>query len=254
MHAQRIEQFEIFSEPRALPKNASSKDTSIEEKSVATLTADKGAVDGVAISAMPILVSVYGEVDYLVAQQAMSDFTNSRDQQQNDQIWLLQHPPVYTLGTACQQSPLNATEIPMVKSDRGGQITYHGPGQIVMYPLLNLKRHGLGVKSLVAKLEQSVIDLLAQFEVFAERREDAPGVYVQQQKIAALGLRIRRGSSYHGLSLNVDMDLAPFQNIDPCGYQGLQVTQLRDQLGLKPGALDIQSITQQLLKGFVSLL
>ena len=252
MHGQLIDQFELFREPRTLANDATSID--IAEASVGETAADKPVAEGVAGSARPMLISLYGEVDYLLAQHAMSDFTHSRDAQQRDQIWLLQHPPVYTLGTACQQSPLSDTQIPIVKSDRGGQITYHGPGQIVLYPLLNLRRHGLGVKSLVSKLEQSVIDLLATYEVFAERRVDAPGVYVQEKKIAALGLRIRRGSSYHGLSLNVDMDLAPFKNIDPCGYQGLQVTQLRDQLGLKPGALDIPSITQQLLKGFVSQL
>ena len=250
MRAQLLEQFEVFSEPRSL----SAKGVPREGKSADKMSVDKESLNDVSVSARSILVSVYGEVDYLVAQTAMSEFTNSRDQNQPDQIWLLQHPPVYTLGTACQQSPLSATDIPMVKSDRGGQITYHGPGQIVMYPLICLKRYGLGVKSLVAKMEQSVIDLLATHDVLAERRVDAPGVYVQNKKIAALGLRIRRGSSYHGLSLNVDMDLTPFNNIDPCGYQGLQVTQLRDQLGLKPGALNTSTLAQQLLQGFVSLI
>ena len=175
-------------------------------------------------------VSVFEQVDYSESFQAMSQFAQERKADENDQIWLLEHPPVYTQGTACSIDAFMPSEIPTVKTDRGGQITYHGPGQIVMYPLLDLKQHGIGVKSLVAKLEQCMIDALAELEVSSDRRDDAPGVYVDDAKIGALGLRIRKGTSYHGLSLNVDMDLSPFKNIDPCGYQGLRVTQVADHV------------------------
>ena len=191
-----------------------------------------------------------GERDYLSTQSEMQTFAASHTAQERDQIWVLEHPRVYTQGTACQQSTLLPCDIAVVKSDRGGQITYHGPGQIVMYPLLHLKRYGIGVKSLVANLEQAVITLLEKQGLAAERRDDAPGVYVDQAKIAALGLRIKRGNSYHGLSLNLDMDLAPFSNIDPCGYQGLKVTRLSDH----GWPLDQQETIESLLKNFTSLL
>ncbi|NNC98915.1 MAG: lipoyl(octanoyl) transferase LipB [Gammaproteobacteria bacterium] len=197
-----------------------------------------------------ICVKYFGLVDYQTTLPAMAEFATHRDHLDQDQIWALQHPPVYTQGTTCQQGPLNLSSIPVVKTDRGGQITYHGPGQIVMYPMLSLKRYGLSVKGLVRKLEQAVIALLAELEISGERRLDAPGVYVDDKKIAALGLRIRRGTSYHGLSLNVDMDLTPFANIDPCGFRGLQVTQLADHID-RP---DLQHMTQRLLKHFVALI
>ncbi|NND82734.1 MAG: lipoyl(octanoyl) transferase LipB [Gammaproteobacteria bacterium] len=162
-----------------------------------------------------------------------------------DEIWLLQHEPVYTQGTACTQSVLQASTIPVVKSDRGGQITYHGPGQLVVYPLLTLRRYRLTVKSLVNLLEQAVIDLLAELGLDAQRRDGAPGVYVADEKIAQLGLRIRRGRSYHGLSLNVAMDLTPFDNIDPCGFTGLRVTQLRELL--PPNEVDFDLLSELLL-------
>lgn len=173
-----------------------------------------------------ISVKQFGQLDYSSTYQAMKAFANERDDSVTDEIWLLQHPPVYTQGTACDLATLLPSDIPVVKTDRGGQITYHGPGQWVMYPLLDLKRHSMGVKSLVNALEQCVINLLDDHKVVAIRRDDAPGVYVNGEKIAALGLRIRRGNTYHGLSVNVDMDLSPFNNIDPCGYQGMQVTQI----------------------------
>ncbi len=173
-----------------------------------------------------ISVKQFGQLDYSSTYQAMKAFANQRDDSVTDEIWLLQHPPVYTQGTACDLATLLPSDIPVVKTDRGGQITYHGPGQWVMYPLLDLKRHSMGVKSLVNALEQCVINLLDDHKVVAIRRDDAPGVYVNGEKIAALGLRIRRGNTYHGLSVNVDMDLSPFNNIDPCGYQGMQVTQI----------------------------
>lgn len=171
-------------------------------------------------------VLCFGEVAYEESHAAMMAYANERDENSLDQIWLLQHPAVYTQGTACDAGTFLPSDIPVVKTDRGGQITYHGPGQIVMYPLLHLKRHKLGVKALVTALEQCVIDLLAEFSLSGERRDDAPGVYINDAKIAALGLRIRKGNSYHGLSMNVDMDLSPFNNINPCGYQGLKVAQL----------------------------
>lgn len=197
-----------------------------------------------------ITVRCFGLVPYQDSLVAMSDFALSRDENSNDEIWLLQHPPVYTQGTACTQNTLSISDIPVVKSDRGGQITYHGPGQIVMYPLLRLRRYDLGVKSLVFNLEQAAIELLMSYQVDSERREDAPGVYVDQAKISALGLRIKRGTSYHGLSLNVDMDLRPFSNIDPCGYQGLPVTQLS---GLS-SKVDMQEVQEQLVTHFTALI
>ncbi len=171
-----------------------------------------------------------GTVAYEPTWQAMKDWTMSRRPDTPDQIWLLQHPPVYTLGLAARRAhlPKSETGIPVIKSDRGGQISYHGPGQIVLYTLLDLRRLGIGVRQLVRRLEQTVIDLLRHYGIDANGREAAPGVYVGDAKIAALGLRIRNGCSYHGLSLNFDMDLTPFDNIDPCGYPGLRVTQLRD--------------------------
>ena len=171
-----------------------------------------------------------GTADYVATWRAMQAFTETRDAGTGDQIWRLQHPPVYTRGRNARG--LNpAGTIPTVASDRGGDITYHGPGQLVLYVLLDLQRARLGVKELVHALEQSAIDWLGAHGIAGERRAGAPGVYVDGAKIAALGLRVRRGCSYHGMALNVDMDLAPFAVIDPCGYAGLAVTQCRD-LGL----------------------
>lgn len=158
----------------------------------------------------------------------MQEFVASAGSETEDELWLLEHEPVYTQGTACKLQTLLPSDIPVVKSDRGGQITYHGPGQIIMYTLMNLKKNRLGVKALVDSLEQAVINLLEQYGINAQRKENAPGVYVDDTKIAALGLRVKKGFSYHGLSLNVNMNLAPFKNIDPCGYQGLKVSQLSD--------------------------
>jgi lipoyl(octanoyl) transferase len=170
-----------------------------------------------------------GLVDYLPTWQAMQDFTAQRDDNTADEIWLLQHPPVYTLGQAGKpEHLLNPTQIPVINIDRGGQITYHGPGQIVAYLLIDIKRRGYGVRDLVARMELAIIDLLAAHNIIAQRRENAPGVYVNEAKIAALGLRIKHGCSYHGLALNVDMDMRPYASINPCGYQGMAVTQLRD--------------------------
>ena len=176
-----------------------------------------------------IVIRHLGVVEYLPTWAAMQDFTAQRDAGTADEIWLLQHPPVYTLGLNGKPEHLpRATAIPVIKIDRGGQITYHGPGQIVAYLLIDLKRRGYGVRELVSGMEQAVIEVLADCGVTAQARKDAPGVYVDGRKIAALGLRIKHGCSYHGLAFNVDMDLSPFAAIDPCGYAGLEVTQTRD--------------------------
>lgn len=161
--------------------------------------------------------------------RAMQDFTARRTADTPDEIWLLEHPPVYTQGQAGKPEHLiAATGIPVVPIDRGGQITYHGPGQVVAYVLVDLRRRGYGIRELVTRLEQAVIDLLAGQGVVAARLAGAPGVYVEGAKIAALGLRVKHGCTYHGLALNVDMDLAPFAAINPCGYAGMAVTQCRD--------------------------
>ena len=168
-----------------------------------------------------------GRVPYEPTWQAMREFTDARDDDTPDEIWLLEHPPVYTLGQAGRPEHLLRDEgIPLVRIDRGGQITYHGPGQVVVYLLVDLARRGIKVRELVNLMEQAIIDCLADFGLSAERQAGAPGVYVEGAKIAALGLRVRNGCSYHGLSLNVDMDLAPFGWINPCGYEGLQTVQL----------------------------
>ncbi len=173
--------------------------------------------------------------DYADCYRAMREFTEQRGPDDPDQLWWLQHPPVYTLGQAGRREHLlDPGDIPVIQVDRGGQVTYHGPGQLVIYLLLDLKRRQLGIKHLVRDMEQAVIDCVAGYGLQAERRENAPGVYVEGAKLAALGLRVRRGCCYHGLSLNVDMDLEPFSRIHPCGYPGLKVTQLRD-LGVERG-------------------
>ena len=171
-----------------------------------------------------------GRMPYEPAWRAMQDYTAQRGTSGADELWITEHPPVYTLGVAGREQhlPRIANGIPVIKTDRGGQITYHGPGQIIVYLLLDLRRNGLTVRSLVRTMEQAVIDLLATCGIASEGRADAPGVYVGGAKIAALGLRIRNGCSYHGLAFNADMDLSPFHAIDPCGYSGLAVTQARD--------------------------
>ena len=175
------------------------------------------------------IVRRLGRVDYEPTWRAMQSFTAERGPDTPDELWLLEHPPVFTLGQAGKREHiLTDLGIPVIAIDRGGQVTYHGPGQVVVYVLLDLRRRGYGVKELVRRLEQAVIDLLAGFGVVAERRAGAPGVYVNEAKIAALGLRIKNGCSYHGLVLNVAMDLTPFSAINPCGYEGLAVTQTSD--------------------------
>ena len=159
----------------------------------------------------------------------MRAFTNLRNAKTTDELWVLEHPSVYTLGQAGKREHiLNSADIPVVESDRGGQVTYHGPGQVIVYTLVDLRRANLGIRDLVVRLENAVVDTLNQFSITALGRRDAPGVYVGDAKIAALGLRVRRGCAYHGLSLNMDVDLAPFRGINPCGYKGLQVTSMLD--------------------------
>ncbi|KAB2923978.1 MAG: lipoyl(octanoyl) transferase LipB [Dechloromonas sp.] len=195
------------------------------------------------------LVKRLGRVDYAPTYQAMLDFTAARTAETPDELWIVEHPPVYTLGQAGKpEHILRDVGIPIVKIDRGGQVTYHGPGQVVIYLLLDLSRLKIKVRELVTAIEQAVIDLLAAHGVTAERRDGAPGVYVGPAKVAALGLRIRNGCSYHGVSLNVDMDLSPFEAINPCGYPGLQVIQTKD-LGIPLTVHEAgEQLSQQLLQ------
>lgn len=165
---------------------------------------------------------------YVDVWQEMRAFTDARDPNTADTLWAVEHPPVYTLGQAGKREHLlNPGAIPIVETDRGGQVTYHGPGQLVVYTLIDLRRAKIGIRELVIKIENAVIDTLQEFGIEAQGRRDAPGVYVDEQKIAALGLRVRKGCAYHGLSLNVDMDLTPFLGINPCGYADLSVTSMR---------------------------
>jgi lipoyl(octanoyl) transferase len=186
-----------------------------------------------------------GLVDYLPTWEAMKRYTAQRDANTRDEIWMVQHPPVYTLGLAGKREHLlHDTEIPVIKIDRGGQITYHGPGQIVTYLLLDLRRWKINVRELVRLMEQAVIDLLGSYGVVAHGRTDAPGVYIGDAKIAALGLKIRNGCCYHGLAFNVDMNLEPFENINPCGYAGLKVTQAC-QVGITDAINELQALLAQ---------
>jgi len=190
-------------------------------------------------------VKFIGKVDYQITWQNMKKFTAQRTAETRDEIWILQHPPTYTQGQAGKpEHLLNARQIPVVQIDRGGQITYHGPGQVIAYLLLDLRRWKLNVRQLVRLMEQSVINILAEYNINASGRIDAPGVYVDDAKIAALGLKIKHGCCYHGLSFNVDMDLSPYDFINPCGYQGLRITQLKD-FGVEIAPLQIE----QLLSG-----
>ncbi|HET7688509.1 MAG TPA: lipoyl(octanoyl) transferase LipB [Candidatus Macondimonas sp.] len=200
----------------------------------------------------PPEVRDWGLAPYPLVWEAMRQYTDQRDTHTPDALWFVQHPPVYTLGMhARPEHVLAPRDIPVILSDRGGQVTYHGPGQWVVYPLLDLRRLGLGIRSLVNALEQAVIDLLAGYGIKAHARREAPGVYVDGAKIAALGLRVRRGCCYHGLALNVDMDLAPFAGINPCGYADLAVTQVRAfraDLSLAQVRADLESALRTTLR------
>jgi lipoyl(octanoyl) transferase len=196
------------------------------------------------------LVRNLGLVAYEPTWRAMRAFTEARTADTEDQIWLVQHPPVFTLGLAGRRGHvLAAGEIPVIQTDRGGQVTYHGPGQAVAYLLLDLRRLGVGVRELVRRIEQAVIEVLASHGVAGERREAMPGVYVGGAKIAAIGLRVSRGCTYHGVALNVDLDPQPFARIDPCGYPGLASTRLAD-LGVRDS---IDAVQQQLADALVRL-
>lgn len=196
-----------------------------------------------------LVIKHLGQLDYEPAWRAMQDFTAARNEDTPDELWVLEHPPVFTLGQAGKREHLlRPTDIPVVSIDRGGQITYHGPGQVVVYVLVDLKRRGYGVKELVHRMEQAVIELLSAAGIEAERQTGAPGVYVAGAKIAALGLRIKQGRSYHGLALNVDMDLSPFALINPCGYPGMSVTQTRD-LGMPESASSVGEMLARRLAG-----
>ena len=198
-----------------------------------------------------ILVRHLGLQPYEPLSQAMHDFTDMRDDTTPDEIWLVEHLPVFTQGQAGKAEHLLMTgDIPVIQSDRGGQVTYHGPGQQVMYVLLNLKRRKLGVRELVTLLEQTVVNTLAEYGIDAHPRADAPGVYVGKMKICSLGLRIRKGCSFHGLALNINMDLTPFQRINPCGYAGMEMTQMRQWVDTATP----ENIRPVLLKKFLALL
>lgn len=196
-------------------------------------------------SVKSLVVRRLGLREYTQVWQAMAQFTNERTAQTPDELWLVQHPPVFTQGQAGKpEHLLMPGDIPVVQTDRGGQVTYHGPGQLVAYPLLDLRRLKLGVRDLVTLIEQSLVATLAGYGITANARPDAPGVYVDGAKIASLGLRVRRGCSFHGLSLNVDMEMNPFLRINPCGYQGLTMTRMSD---LVPAAVSCADVEDQLV-------
>ena len=194
-----------------------------------------------------MLIKHLGQQPYQSTWQAMQDFTNQRDETTGDELWIVEHPPVFTQGLNGKAEHLLqlAPNIPLVQTDRGGQVTYHGPGQLVIYVLVDLKRNQIGVRALVTLIEQSIIALLSKFDIQSIARADAPGVYVDGHKIASLGLKIRKQKSYHGLALNVDMDLSPFQMINPCGLQGMQMTQIKDLLD-EQASPNIQTVGDQL--------
>lgn len=199
--------------------------------------------------APPLVVRHLGLVDYLPTLEAMRHLTAERDEQMPDEIWLLQHPRVFTQGQAGKPEHLLAPgDIPVVQVERGGQVTYHGPGQLVAYLMLDLRRLDLGVRELVSAMELSLVDVLAGYGIEAAPKAEAPGVYVKGDKIASLGLRVRRGCSFHGLALNVDMDMMPFQRINPCGYVGLKMVQMKDLLATPPIFDEVAQRLEQALR------
>jgi lipoyl(octanoyl) transferase len=189
--------------------------------------------------------------DYESIWHAMQGYTDTRDNDSQDELWIVEHSPVFTQGQAGKSEHiLNPGNIPVIQVDRGGQVTYHGPGQLVVYPLIDIKRNKLGVRQLVNHIEQSIVDMLAQYDIKAYAKADAPGVYIDERKVASLGLRIRKGCSFHGLALNVDMDLAPFQRINPCGYAGLEMVQCK-ALG---GPQTVQEAGDKLIQTFSQIM
>ena len=194
-----------------------------------------------------IIIRQLGRQDYQPVWDQMHAFTDNRNADTPDELWIVEHPPVFTQGQAGKAEHILAPgDIPVIQVDRGGQVTYHGPGQIVAYPMIDLRRHGIGVKALVCGIEQAIIDTVAEYGVEAKRKEKAPGVYVDGRKIASLGLRIRRGCSFHGLAFNVDMDLEPFNRINPCGFAGLEVV----QLSALAENVTMAQVTEQLITHF----
>lgn len=201
------------------------------------------------MAAAELIVRHLGVVEYLPTLEAMRRLTAERDEATPDEIWLLQHPQVFTQGQAGKPEHLLAPgDIPVVQVERGGQVTYHGPGQLVGYLMLDLRRLDLGVRELVTAMEQALVEVLAGYGIQAAPKADAPGVYVKGEKIASLGLRVRRGCSFHGLALNVDMDMTPFQRINPCGYAGLQMTQLKDLVTTPPVFDEVARRLEQALR------
>ncbi|MBU2864915.1 lipoyl(octanoyl) transferase LipB [Reinekea forsetii] len=200
---------------------------------------------------LPVIIRDLGQVSYVDTWQKMQDFTLERDESTVDEVWLLEHEPVFTQGQAGKaEHILNPGDIPIVKVDRGGQVTYHGPGQLVAYVLLDMTRIGSDVRKLVSALEDSVVSTLSRYDIDAAPKADAPGVYVNEKKICSLGLRIKQGKSFHGLALNINMDLEPFLRINPCGYAGLEMTQL-NEFTANP---DMTLIKQQWVEAFCQVL
>ncbi|MDN3681340.1 lipoyl(octanoyl) transferase LipB [Vibrio tapetis subsp. quintayensis] len=198
-----------------------------------------------------LVVKKLGRQDYQPVWQAMHAFTDTRDDETVDQVWLVEHNPVFTQGQAGKaEHLLNTGDIPVVQSDRGGQVTYHGPGQLVAYFLINLRRKKMGVRELVTHIENTVIGALNHYDIDSAARPDAPGVYVDGKKICSLGLRIRKGCSFHGLALNVNMDLSPFLRINPCGYQGMEMIQVSDLVN----SIELADIEKSLVQELVSIL
>jgi len=198
-----------------------------------------------------LVVKKLGRQDYQPVWQAMHQFTDTRNDESVDEVWLVEHNPVFTQGQAGKaEHLLNTGDIPVVQSDRGGQVTYHGPGQLVAYFLINLRRKKIGVRELVTSIENTVIQTLQRYDIQSAARPDAPGVYVDNKKICSLGLRIRKGCSFHGLALNVNMDLSPFLRINPCGYQGMEMIQVSDLVS----SSELADIEKSLIQELVSLL
>lgn len=199
--------------------------------------------------APPHILRDFGLVDYEPTWRAMQRFTDERGPDTADEIWLLEHPPVFTLGmNASRDHVLAPGDIPVVQIDRGGQVTYHGPGQLVVYPLVDLRRAALGVRDIVTALERSVIDYAAELGIVAECRRNAPGVYVDGRKLASVGIRVRRGATYHGIALNVSVDLEPFGRINPCGYAGLEMSRLADLSDVESVSAAAQALKPHLLR------
>ena len=207
-------------------------------------------MDTVEIST-PVKIKHLGFSEYEPVWRAMQEFTDSRDKETTDEIWTVEHPPVFTQGQAGKaEHILAAGDIPVIQVDRGGQVTYHGPGQIVIYPLIDLKRHKMGIKALVHGIEEAIIQTLSQYDVHAQRRENAPGVYVEGKKVASLGLRVRKGCTFHGLAFNIRMDLEPFSRINPCGFLGLEVVQLSELVN----DVDFHQVQNELVDNLCNIL